>query len=64
MSSKVAKFEEYARKQKEKKEKEEKKEKPTWVDSLGEQIIDTVTLEIGNPIDDGYNYIKQVHNNK
>ena len=57
MSSKVAKFEEYARKQK------EKKEKPTWVGSLGEQIVDTVTLEIGNPIDDGYNYIKQVHNN-
>ena len=65
MSSKVAKFEEYARKQKEKKLMKTmmKKEKPTWVDSLGEQIVDTVTLEIGNPIDDGYNYIKQVHNN-
>ena len=31
-----------------------------WVESLGKNIIESVTLEIGNPIEDGHNYIKKV----
>jgi hypothetical protein len=37
---------------------------PTWADSLSKNIIESATLEIGNPVDDGYNYIKQVHTNE
>ena len=33
---------------------------PTWADSLSKNIFESITLEIGNPIDDGNNYIKQV----
>ena len=33
-----------------------------WVESLGKNIIKSVTLEIGNPMD-GYNYIKKVITN-
>ena len=36
----------------------------SWADSLSKNIIKSVTLEIGNPIDDGYDYIKQVHTMK
>ena len=36
----------------------------TWADSLSKNITKSVTLEIGNPIDDGYDYIKQVHTMK
>ena len=36
---------------------------PSWADSLSQNIFESVTLEIGNPIDDGYNYIKEVHYN-
>jgi hypothetical protein len=39
-------------------------ENVTWADSLSKNIIESVTLEIGNPVDDGYNYIKQVNTNE
>ena len=40
-------------------EEEEEEECINWVESLGGNIIESLTLEIGNPID-GHNYIKQV----
>lgn len=32
----------------------------SWVNSLGKNIIASVVLEIGDPVDDGHNYINQV----
>ena len=43
--------------------KKDKEIVPNWVNFLSKKIIESVTLEIGNPIDDGYNYIKEDHYN-
>ena len=36
------------------------KDTPCWVNSLGKNIMESVVLEIGDSVNDGYNYINEL----